>query len=125
MLGCTQNFKPSVEVPITSEEPLKEISTQVVKTEVEASQNIEDMTKEDNPEPECVMYDNFAATKPSNWQIVNDNVMGGRSLGGYQLADEAMVLEGSINLNGGGFTSVRSALPPNVLKPFKAVLLTV
>lgn len=42
------------------------------------------------------------------WVTVNDNVMGGRSTGGFSIADGRLVFEGSTNTNGGGFSSIRT-----------------
>lgn len=43
----------------------------------------------------------------SRWQIVNDGVMGGRSQGARFFEDNHMVFAGTINTNGGGFSSLR------------------
>ena len=42
------------------------------------------------------------------WITVNDGVMGGRSSGGPAFSDGVMVFSGTINTNGGGFSSVRT-----------------
>ena len=42
------------------------------------------------------------------WQTINDGVMGGRSRGGFTITDGVLRFEGSINTNGGGFSSIRS-----------------
>jgi NADH dehydrogenase [ubiquinone] 1 alpha subcomplex assembly factor 1 len=42
------------------------------------------------------------------WITVNDNVMGGRSVGGFTVAAGRMVFEGATNTNGGGFSSIRT-----------------
>ncbi|MEM1423858.1 MAG: CIA30 family protein [Planctomycetota bacterium] len=44
----------------------------------------------------------------SRWITVNDGVMGGRSSGGPSFSDGTMVFSGTINTNGGGFSSVRT-----------------
>ncbi|MEQ9460825.1 MAG: CIA30 family protein [Phycisphaeraceae bacterium] len=49
------------------------------------------------------------------WRMVNDNVMGGRSLGRVGFEDGVMTFSGSINTNGGGFSSVRLRLEPGTL----------
>ena len=49
--------------------------------------------------------------KPDNaelWTTVNDNVMGGRSKGGFRLENGILVFDGSTNTNGGGFSSIRT-----------------
>jgi NADH dehydrogenase [ubiquinone] 1 alpha subcomplex assembly factor 1 len=43
------------------------------------------------------------------WRVVNDDVMGGRSEGGFRLEKEWLVFEGTTNTRGGGFSSIRSA----------------
>jgi NADH dehydrogenase [ubiquinone] 1 alpha subcomplex assembly factor 1 len=44
----------------------------------------------------------------SKWITVNDNVMGGRSKGGFSVADGRLIFKGSTNTNGGGFSSIRT-----------------
>ena len=53
-----------------------------------------------------------------SWRVVNDNVMGGRSDGGFELATGSLLFKGSTNTRGGGFSSIRSvpkalSLPEN------------
>ncbi|MEL6499106.1 MAG: CIA30 family protein [Planctomycetota bacterium] len=43
------------------------------------------------------------------WQTVNDDVMGGRSLGGGEIRGGRLVFSGTLNTAGGGFVSVRAA----------------
>jgi monofunctional biosynthetic peptidoglycan transglycosylase len=42
------------------------------------------------------------------WVVVNDNVMGGRSAGGFTIEDGALRFAGETNTNGGGFSSIRT-----------------
>ena len=42
------------------------------------------------------------------WIVVNDNVMGGRSNGGFDIDGGELRFAGSTNTNGGGFSSIRS-----------------
>ena len=42
------------------------------------------------------------------WMVVNDNVMGGRSKGGFEFKNEKLIFSGSTNTNGGGFSSIRT-----------------
>ena len=52
----------------------------------------------------------FSETTPDlGWYVVNDNVMGGRSEGGFREASGELVFAGRTNTNGGGFSSIRSA----------------
>lgn len=52
---------------------------------------------------------NFTATSPDlGWYVVNDNVMGGRSEGGFSVEDGELYFAGSTNTRGGGFSSIRT-----------------
>ena len=42
-----------------------------------------------------------------SWMTVNDNVMGGRSKGGFSVKKGKLLFSGSTNTNGGGFSSIR------------------
>ncbi|MEO0422965.1 MAG: CIA30 family protein [Pseudomonadota bacterium] len=42
------------------------------------------------------------------WYVVNDNVMGGRSQGGFETKQGSLLFTGATNTNGGGFSSIRS-----------------
>ncbi len=69
-----------------------------------------------NDETECRLLVSF--DKPgavTAWRAVNDNVMGGRSRGGPGYGDGALVFSGSIDTDGGGFSSIRAPLEPGVL----------
>ena len=46
------------------------------------------------------------------WRVVNDNVMGGRSNGGFQIDSGSLVFAGETNTRGGGFSSIRSVPAP-------------
>ena len=50
-------------------------------------------------------------TPDLDWQTMNDNVMGGRSKGGFRVDDGILHFAGSTNTNGGGFSSIRSRGP--------------
>lgn len=43
----------------------------------------------------------------ARWEVVNDGVMGGLSKGHIEQAGDALSFSGTINTNGGGFTSLR------------------
>lgn len=49
------------------------------------------------------------------WRVVNDNVMGGRSKGGYDFRDGKLIFAGDTNTNGGGFSSIRATLDKKAL----------
>jgi len=61
---------------------------------------------DDRAEP---MLADFTAerTGPA-WYVVNDNVMGGRSEGGFRIEDGALHFAGRTNTDGGGFSSIRT-----------------
>ncbi|MDD9891288.1 MAG: CIA30 family protein [Gammaproteobacteria bacterium] len=42
------------------------------------------------------------------WRVVNDNVMGGRSDGGFKIDTGSLLFTGATNTRGGGFSSIRS-----------------
>ena len=52
---------------------------------------------------------NFSRGETVDWRIVNDNVMGGRSIGGFQVGDNTLNFKGRTNTNGGGFSSIRAS----------------
>lgn len=57
---------------------------------------------------ECPMKLSMADnTEISQWRTVLDGVMGGRSTGNRFAQDRHMTFKGSINTNGGGFSSIR------------------
>jgi hypothetical protein len=55
------------------------------------------------------------------WMVVNDNVMGGRSLGGLSFDAGTLIFEGEINTDGGGFSSLRLPLEPQALRPYDRI----
>ena len=60
---------------------------------------------------ECRTLADFSSeAEVERWQVVNDGVMGGLSRGRIAPQDEAMRFWGSINTNGGGFSSIRHRL---------------
>jgi len=42
------------------------------------------------------------------WYVQNDNVMGGRSEGGFDISSGQLIFSGNTNTNGGGFSSIRT-----------------
>ena len=61
----------------------------------------------------------------TKWITVNDNVMGGRSIGDFSIADGRLVFEGSTNTNGGGFSSIRTRTTDMGLEGTKGLLFRV
>jgi|TARA_B110000093_G_scaffold146228_1_gene158379 NADH dehydrogenase [ubiquinone] 1 alpha subcomplex assembly factor 1 len=43
-----------------------------------------------------------------DWYVQNDNVMGGRSEGGFDISSGQLIFSGNTNTNGGGFSSIRT-----------------
>lgn len=62
----------------------------------------------DSDEAEIMEVFNFDTLTDSEWRIVNDGVMGGRSQGFVETTDGAMHFHGELVTQGGGFTSVRT-----------------
>ena len=54
------------------------------------------------------LTDFTAASADLGWYVVNDNVMGGRSEGGFRIGDGELRFAGSTNTDGGGFSSIRT-----------------
>ena len=64
----------------------------------------------------CRPFVDFSnADEMRRWRVVNDGVMGGRSSGQIRLDDGTMIYTGSINTNGGGFSSIRRTISPGTL----------
>jgi NADH dehydrogenase [ubiquinone] 1 alpha subcomplex assembly factor 1 len=59
---------------------------------------------------EALLLTDFAADSPDlGWYVQNDNVMGGRSEGGFETKEKGeLIFAGSTNTNGGGFSSIRT-----------------
>ncbi len=51
----------------------------------------------------------FGSPTPTDWQIQNDGVMGGKSTGHVEFVDDALRFTGEVVTEGGGFTSVLTA----------------
>ena len=56
----------------------------------------------------ALLLTDFSEARDPGWFVVNDNVMGGRSAGGFRIANGALVFSGVTNTSGGGFSSIRS-----------------
>ena len=58
---------------------------------------------------EYLMLADFAVEQAGpRWYVVNDNVMGGRSEGDFQVAEGELRFAGRTDTNGGGFSSIRT-----------------
>jgi NADH dehydrogenase [ubiquinone] 1 alpha subcomplex assembly factor 1 len=51
----------------------------------------------------------FSKGETVDWRTVNDNVMGGRSVGDFEVGDKKLHFKGRTNTNGGGFSSIRAS----------------
>lgn len=59
------------------------------------------------PEGELMLTD-FTVSSDLGWYVVNDNVMGGRSEGGFDQGQGILSFSGRTNTDGGGFSSIRT-----------------
>ena len=62
----------------------------------------------DDMEPLPLIFDFAEDGIHEKWIVVNDNVMGGRSKGGFDFKNEKLIFSGSTNTNGGGFSTIRT-----------------
>lgn len=60
------------------------------------------------PQEARLLTDFTAASPDLGWTIVNDNVMGGKSLGRFDRDSGTLRFTGSTNTDGGGFSSIRT-----------------
>lgn len=73
-------------------------------------------------ELECALLTDFTEPESnSRWITVNDNVMGGRSDGSFEISGGRLSFTGDINTNGGGFSSIRWTVPEGKLRDNEAV----
>lgn len=56
-----------------------------------------------------LLTDFTPATPDLEWFVLNDNVMGGRSEGGFLVEDHTLQYRGKTNTDGGGFSSIRTS----------------
>jgi len=60
------------------------------------------------PKNKGVLVDFSAGKSGIEWMTVNDNVMGGRSKGGFEIKSDRLLFSGATNTKGGGFSSIRT-----------------
>ena len=65
-------------------------------------------TNASDPDAERLLTDFRSADSDLGWYVVNDNVMGGRSEGDFELASGELRFAGRTNTRGGGFSSIRT-----------------
>ena len=70
-----------------------------------------------------IMTSNDSSTVPLSWFRVDDGVMGGLSETNHEQVDDVLHFQGTINTNGGGFTSIRSKIPQGTLAIYQGVKL--
>lgn len=73
-----------------------------------ASAKPEKIMSSDDMEPLPLIFDFTEEDIEGKWIVVNDNVMGGRSEGGYSFRKNRLIFSGNTNTNGGGFSSIRT-----------------
>jgi NADH dehydrogenase [ubiquinone] 1 alpha subcomplex assembly factor 1 len=73
------------------------------------------VASDSDPKEELMLTDFTSDSPDLGWYVQNDNVMGGRSEGGFETAPGELIFAGSTNTNGGGFSSIRT-------QPFEADL---
>ena len=73
-----------------------------------------------------LLLTDFTSGSPDfGWYVLNDNVMGGRSEGTFELRDELLHFSGDTNTNGGGFSSIRTAAMELDLSSYAGIRLRV
>lgn len=68
-----------------------------------------------SPGGECRRLEDFGPDAVERWFVVDDGVMGGRSQGTVTVADGMLRFAGTIETDGGGFSSVRTLVAPGAL----------
>ena len=58
---------------------------------------------------DSLILSQFTDESPNlGWYIQNDNVMGGRSKGNFEILSDKLIFSGNTNTDGGGFSSIRT-----------------
>ncbi|MEM7276149.1 MAG: CIA30 family protein [Actinomycetota bacterium] len=99
--SATSTAAPSTSMPTT---------TTVTTTTVSSTTTIASTTTSSTP-PCRALADLTDEDELLRWRVVNDGVMGGRSSADAGVVDSVLILAGEIVTDGGGFSSVRLALP--------------
>ena len=79
------------------------------------------MRPNDDQAPRRRLTDFDSDDANQRWSVVNDDVMGGRSLGGLSFDAGILTFEGEIDTDGGGFSSLRLPLEPQALSPYDRI----
>jgi hypothetical protein len=73
-----------------------------------------------------LLLTDFASEETNlGWFVVNDNVMGGRSEGGFSVEQGELLFSGTTNTRGGGFSSIRTSAMQLDLSAYGGVRLRV
>ena len=72
-----------------------------------------------------LLTDFTAKSADLGWYVLNDNVMGGRSEGGFEQNDGVLDFTGRTNTNGGGFSSIRTTPTELDLSAYSGIRLRV
>jgi len=73
-----------------------------------------------------LLLTDFTADSPAlDWYVVDDNVMGGRSRGDFEIEPGALHFSGRTVTRGGGFSSIRTETGPLDLSDFEGIRLRV
>ena len=67
------------------------------------------LSASESDELDSLLLTSFTSEGPDfGWYVQNDNVMGGRSQGGFVISAQELLFSGNTNTNGGGFSSIRT-----------------
>jgi NADH dehydrogenase [ubiquinone] 1 alpha subcomplex assembly factor 1 len=80
---------------------------------------------DDGPGKTQLITDFTPASADLGWYVLNDNVMGGRSSGSFEIADGQLRFTGRTNTDGGGFSSIRTGQAEFDLANFAGIRLRV
>ena len=79
------------------------------------------MRPNDDQAPRRRLTDFDSDDANQRWLVVNDDVMGGRSLGGVSFDAGILIFAGQTDTDGGGFSSLRLPLEPQTLSPYDRI----
>lgn len=113
--ASTLGDPPAATEPTT---PAGELAWAAVAEDTTATTPIPESTGsplDDQPAP-CDRLTDFDSEESNRrWLVVNDDVMGGQSLGGLAFDDGMLTFDGAVDTDGGGFASLRFPLEPGQL----------
>jgi hypothetical protein len=99
-------------------EPGDAVATELGLEEADPPNHMSEATvmTQDDEQTRCQRLTDFSSAELNQrWSVVNDNVMGGRSLGRLAFDAGILIFEGEIDTDGGGFSSLRFPLEPKAL----------